>query len=52
MLLEIDAAIDDVAASSPSYERQNCLWSLAGLRRNLFPAAPAYIPLTAAEQAA
>jgi uncharacterized membrane protein YccC len=52
MLLEIDAAIDDVVAAPPSNERQNCLWSLTGLRRNLFPAAPAYVPLVATGQAA
>jgi hypothetical protein len=52
MLLEIDAAIDDVVAAPPSNERQNCLWSLAGLRRSLFPAAPAYVPLVATGQAA
>jgi hypothetical protein len=47
MLGEIDTAIGDVAAAYPSAERQTCLWSLAGLRRNLFPQAGPYIPFTA-----
>jgi uncharacterized membrane protein YccC len=51
MLGEIDAAIGDVAAAHPSAERQTCLWSLAGLRRNLFPKAAPYSPLTASEAA-
>jgi uncharacterized membrane protein YccC len=44
LLAEIDRAIEDVAQASPSPERRICLWSLAGLRRNLFPAAPPYSP--------
>lgn len=47
LVVEIDQAIGDVARARPSEERRNCLWSLTGLRRNLFPAAPAYIPQTA-----
>ncbi len=44
LVVEIDEAIGDVARALPSKERESCLWSLAGLRRNLFPAAPAYLP--------
>jgi len=44
LVVEIDEAIGDVAGARPSEERRNCLWSLAGLRRNLFPAAPDYLP--------
>lgn len=44
LVVEIDEAIGDVARAWPSEKRRSCLWSLAGLRRNLFPAAPAYIP--------
>jgi hypothetical protein len=49
LVVEIDEAIADVARASPSEERRNCLWSLAGLRRNLFPAAPPYVPRTFGE---
>ena len=45
LLIEIDAAIGDVIQVAPSQERRLCLWSLAGLRRNLFPDAPSYVPL-------
>jgi uncharacterized membrane protein YccC len=44
LVVEIDEAIGDVARAWPSEERRTCLWSLAGLRRNLFPAAPDYVP--------
>jgi uncharacterized membrane protein YccC len=44
ILTEIDQAIGDVAADEPSLEQQTCLWSLAGLRRNLFPHAAPYMP--------
>jgi uncharacterized membrane protein YccC len=51
ILTEIDQAIGDVAADMPSEERQVCLWSLAGLRRNLFPHAAPYVPALALEAA-
>ena len=51
VLDEIDQAIADVAAEHPSDERQLCLWSLAGLRRNLFPRAQPYMPVLASEAA-
>ncbi len=51
LLMEIDQAIGDVAHAPPSPERRICLWSLTGLRRNLFPAAPAYAA-AASERAA
>ena len=44
LTIEIDQAIGDVAQAPPTEERRICLWSLAGLRRNLLPDAPAYIP--------
>jgi uncharacterized membrane protein YccC len=47
VLTEIDIAIGDVSAAGPSLERQTCLWSLAGLRRNLFPHAAPYSPAIA-----
>ncbi len=52
LLTEIDRAIADVAHARPSPERRSCLWSLAGLRRNLFPDAPAYLPKPVSERAA
>jgi uncharacterized membrane protein YccC len=51
LLAEIDEAIGDVAGDRPSPERQVCLWSLTGLRRNLFPQAGPYIPVTLSEAA-
>jgi uncharacterized membrane protein YccC len=51
LLTEIDRAMGDVAHASPSPERRICLWSLTGLRRNLFPAAPSYAA-AASERAA
>jgi uncharacterized membrane protein YccC len=51
LLIEIDEAIGDVAAATSSSEREICLWSLAGLRRNLFPQAPPYIPALLSEAA-
>jgi uncharacterized membrane protein YccC len=51
VLGEIDRAIADVAAEYPSDERQLCLWSLAGLRRNLFPRADPYMPMLIGEAA-
>jgi hypothetical protein len=50
-LADIDKAIGDVAAAGPSPQRQICLWSLAGLRRNLFPSAGPYSPSIAGEVA-
>ncbi len=50
-LIEIDAAIGDVSAEASSPEREVALWSLAGLRRNLFPRAGPYIPLLFSEAA-
>jgi uncharacterized membrane protein YccC len=47
VLGRIDGAIGEVAAAPASSEQRNCLWSLAGLRRNLFPDAPPYVPLEA-----
>jgi uncharacterized membrane protein YccC len=44
LLTEIDEAIGDVSAEEASPERNLCLWSLAGLRRNLFPRAQPYVP--------
>jgi uncharacterized membrane protein YccC len=44
MLEHIDRALDAVAAAPASAQRRHCLWSLAGLRRNLFPDAPSYVP--------
>jgi uncharacterized membrane protein YccC len=52
LMVEIDRAISDVAHAAPSEERRICLWSLAGLRRNLLPDAPAYIPESQPEAAA
>jgi len=49
LLGEIDIAIGDVSRAPPTAERRGCLWSLAGLRRNLFPDAPGYIPQKASE---
>jgi uncharacterized membrane protein YccC len=43
VLNEIDRALRDVARAAPSPERRDCLWSLAGLRRNLFPGASPYV---------
>jgi uncharacterized membrane protein YccC len=43
-LSKLDRAIAAVAQAGPSIERRDCLWSLAGLRRNLFPNAPDYAP--------
>ena len=51
LLAEIDEAIGDVAGDRPTPERQVCLWSLTGLRRNLFPHAGPYIPVTLSEAA-
>jgi len=51
LLGEIDVAIGDMAGEQPSPERQVCLWSLIGLRRNLFPQAGPYIPATLSEAA-
>ena len=42
VLTPLDGAIAGLAASAPSAERTAGLVALAGLRRNLFPAAPAY----------
>jgi uncharacterized membrane protein YccC len=50
-LIEIDAAIGDVSAEASSPERNICLWSLAGLRRNLFPRAEPYISAVYSEAA-
>jgi uncharacterized membrane protein YccC len=52
VLTGIDRAIDEIAAEAPSPERRDCLWSLAGLRRNLFPEAPPYAPALVREGAA
>jgi uncharacterized membrane protein YccC len=52
ILAEIDTAIGNVAAAPPSPERRTGLWSLVGLRRNLFPQAEHYRPVTAGEAAA
>jgi uncharacterized membrane protein YccC len=52
LLTEIDRALGDVAGAWPSPERRVCLWSIAGLRRNLFPGASAYVAVGAAERAA
>ncbi len=46
LLPKIDGAIDAVSASRESGLQQTCLWSLVGLRRNLFPHAHAYVPTT------
>jgi hypothetical protein len=51
LLTEIDEAIGNVAADLWSPERQVCLWSLVGLRRNLFPQAGPYIPAMLSEAA-
>jgi len=50
-LIEIDAAIGDVSAEHGSPERELALWSLTGLRRNLFPRAEPYIPAFLSEAA-
>jgi uncharacterized membrane protein YccC len=47
LLAKIDHAIDTVSAAWTSPERQACLWSLVGLRRNMFPSAQPYVPITA-----
>jgi uncharacterized membrane protein YccC len=44
LLSDIDGALAKITAEPNSVERRNCLWSLAGLRRNLFPDAPPYAP--------
>jgi hypothetical protein len=51
LLIEIDEAIGDVSAQAFSQERDMCLWSLAGLRRNLFPRAEPYVPVVFSEAA-
>jgi uncharacterized membrane protein YccC len=50
-LIEIDAAIGDVSTEHASPERELALWSLTGLRRNLFPRAEPYIPAFMSEAA-
>jgi uncharacterized membrane protein YccC len=47
LLGKIDHAIDTVSAAWESPERQACLWSLVGLRRNMFPRAEPYVPIIA-----
>jgi uncharacterized membrane protein YccC len=47
LLVKIDRAIDIVSSAWTSPERQACLWSLVGLRRNMFPGAEPYVPITA-----
>jgi hypothetical protein len=51
LLAEIDEAISDVSAETSSPERELCLWSLAGLRRSLFPRAEPYMPAALSEAA-
>lgn len=44
LLTKIDQALDMVSAAWQSPERRSCLWSLVGLRRNMFPHAHPYVP--------
>jgi uncharacterized membrane protein YccC len=47
LLAKIDRAINAVSDAWVSPERRACLWSLVGLRRNMFPNAEPYVPVTA-----
>jgi hypothetical protein len=46
LLAKIDHAIDTTSTAWGSPERQACLWSLVGLRRNMFPHAEPYVPMS------
>jgi uncharacterized membrane protein YccC len=46
LLAKIDRAIDTTSTAWGSPERQACLWSLVGLRRNMFPQAEPYVPMS------
>jgi len=52
LLAKIDTALDVVSAAWPTDERRTCLWSLVGLRRNLFPHAHPYAPAIPSEASA
>ncbi|MCJ2051278.1 FUSC family protein [Methylobacterium sp. J-070] len=47
LLVALDDSLDAVAEAAPSAERRAALIGLAGLRRGLFPDAPAYRPAPA-----